>query len=310
MPTARAVTAAFTTPCPFAGRGPTAIEVRGLTKSFTRNRRALDGVSLRIEPGEMVALIGPSGSGKSTLLRHFSGLTGADAGSEGGSVHVLGTAMQEDGRMSRDARRMRGRIGFVFQQFNLVGRLPVLTNVLTGTLGRVPLWRSLPRRFTAGERAAAYAALGRVGIPECAFQRASTLSGGQQQRAAIARALVQRAEIILADEPIASLDPASARRVMDTLAEINRVDGITVVVSLHQVSYARRYCPRTIALKAGRVVFDGPSDALSQDMLADIYGAELADITDDEVQEGQRRPSDRASLNGRRPVHAFAGMAV
>ena len=102
----------------------------------------------------------------------------------------------------------------------------------------------------------------------------------------------------------------SARRVMDTLAEINRVDGITVVVSLHQVSYACRYCPRTIALKAGRVVFDGPSDALSQDMLADIYGAELADITDDEVQEGQRRPSDRASLNGRRPAHAFAGVAV
>lgn len=274
---------------------PTAIEVTHLTKSFSPDRRALDGVSLRIEPGEMVALIGPSGSGKSTLLRHVSCLTGGDSGTQSGSVHVLGTAMQRDGRASRDVRRMRGRIGFIFQQFNLVGRLPVLTNVLTGALGRVPLWRSMARSFTREERELAMAALTRVGIPECAPQRASTLSGGQQQRAAIARALVQRAEIVLADEPIASLDPASARRVMDTLAEINRADGITVVVSLHQVSYARRYCPRTVALKAGRVVFDGPSDCLSQEMLAEIYGAELADIADEEMAPPPRiaRPAAR-----------------
>ncbi|MEJ0070778.1 MAG: phosphonate ABC transporter ATP-binding protein [Pseudomonadota bacterium] len=255
-----------------------AIEVVDLRKTFASGRRGLDGISLAVAPGEMVALIGASGSGKSTLLRHIAGLAvgdrpGKSAG--GGSISVMGAPVQRDGRLARRIRRRRAGIGFVFQQFNLVDRLPVLTNVMTGGLGRMPIWRSLVRWFTRAEQDCGLRALARVGIPECAWQRASTLSGGQQQRAAIARTLVQGASVVLADEPIASLDPESSRRVMEILRTINREDGITVVVSLHQVDYATRFCARVVALKAGRVVYDGPSTALTASLLREIYGAEL-----------------------------------
>jgi phosphonate transport system ATP-binding protein len=255
-----------------------AIEVVGLCKTFASGRRGLDDVSLAVAPGEMVALIGASGSGKSTLLRHIAGLAVGDRHNQpidGGSISVMGASVQRNGRLARDIRRRRAGIGLVFQQFNLVDRLSVLTNVMTGGLSRMPIWRSLVRWFTRAEQDAALRALSRVGIPECAWQRASTLSGGQQQRAAIARTLVQRAALVLADEPIASLDPESSRRVMEILRRINREDGITVVVSLHQVDYAMRYCPRVIGLKAGQVVFDGPSTALTPSLLREIYGAEL-----------------------------------
>ncbi len=164
-------------------------------------------------------------------------------------------------------------MSILFQQFNLVSRLSVLTNVLIGKLGRIPRWRGTFGLFNAAEKEEAKAALARVGIGKVARQRASTLSGGQQQRAAIARTLVQKSRILIADEPIASLDPASARRVMDILADINRTDGITVLVSLHQVEYARRYFPRTIAMRDGQVVFDGPSSALTNAFLSELYGA-------------------------------------
>jgi len=249
------------------------IEVDNLSKSFKAGARALDAVSLRVAPGEMVALLGASGSGKSTLLRHLAGFVAGDAG----KVSVNGDAIQQDGRISRDVRGARAGIGFVFQQFNLVGRLPVMTNVLTGLLPRMPMWRSLLHGFRRDEIAAGLQALNCVGIDEHAFQRASTLSGGQQQRAAIARTLVQNARVILADEPIASLDPESSRRVMDTLARINREQGVAVVVSLHQVDVAMRYCPRVVALRAGRVVYDGASAALTPAMLASLYGAEFDD---------------------------------
>jgi len=255
-----------------------AIEVIGLSKTFASGRRGLDGISLAVVPGEMVALIGASGSGKSTLLRHIAGLAVGDRRREpidGGSISVMGAPVQQNGRLARDIRRRRAGIGLVFQQFNLVDRLPVLTNVMTGGLSRMPLWRSLVRWFTRAEQDAALRALSRVGIPECAWQRASTLSGGQQQRAAIARTLVQRAAVVLADEPIASLDPESSRRVMEILRTINREDGITVVVSLHQVDYAMRFCPRVVALKAGQIVYDGTSSALTPNLLRELYGAEL-----------------------------------
>lgn len=246
------------------------IIVEKLSKTF-KGRKALDGVCLSVEPGEMVALIGASGSGKSTLIRHISGLVTSDPGA-GCCIRVDGEVMQSQGRLTPRAQRMRREIGVIFQQFNLVARLPVLTNVLTGLLGRVPALRGTLGLFTRAERLAAMQALARVGIIQTARQRASTLSGGQQQRAAIARTLVQGAKMVLADEPIASLDPASAKRVMETLSDINRQDGITVVVSLHQVEYARRYCPRTIALKDGRVAFDGSSEALTPQFLREIYG--------------------------------------
>lgn len=273
-----------------------AIEVRNLSKTFGRKKKALDNVSLKIAQGEMVALIGASGSGKSTLIRHVSGLVAADSGEAGCCINVFGDTVQENGRISREARLLRSRIGVIFQQFNLVNRLNVLTNVVIGTLGRIPVWRGSLGLFTQDEKMLALEALRRVDMAQYAGQRASTLSGGQQQRAAIARALVQQAEILLADEPIASLDPESARRVMDALARINREDAITVVVSLHQVAYAKKYCSRTVALRDGKIVYDGPSEALSHDFLRELYGADSEELIMDETLGGAsvrepRRPS-------------------
>lgn len=235
------------------------IRVDSLNKTFAR-KQALFNLKLEIQAGEMVALIGASGSGKSTLLRHVAGLARCDR-DNGGSIDVLG-------------RRLRADIGYIFQQFNLVNRLSVLDNVLLGFLGRMPRWRGSLGLFSAEQKRQALEALARVGLADFAGQRASTLSGGQQQRVAIARALTQKAEVILADEPIASLDPESARKVMDILADINRHDGKTVVVTLHQVDYALRYCPRAVALKGGRILFDGSSEHLSEGFLNELYGAE------------------------------------
>lgn len=253
------------------------LRVHNLDKHFGNGKHALRGVSLEIGQGEMVALIGASGSGKSTLLRHIAGLMAADSSTES-LIEVNGRCVQRAGQIQRDVRRTRADIGFVFQQFNLVDRLPVLINVLVGRLHRMPWWRALIRVFNQRERALALEALDRVGIAECHAQRASTLSGGQQQRAAIARTLVQGARVVLADEPIASLDPESSRNVMDILSRICREDQCTVVVSLHQVDMARRYCPRTIALHQGRVVFDGPSEQLTTTLLRDLYGMQADEI--------------------------------
>ena len=250
-----------------------AIEVHALTKRFP-GCLALDRVTLRVEPGEMVALIGASGSGKSTLMRHLSGFIAA----ESGAVTVFGRDIQRNGKIAADIRDIRAGIGFVFQQFNLVNRLPVMTNVLIGLLRRTSLWRSLLMRFTMAQRQQALEALAAVGIEQTAWQRASTLSGGQQQRAALARCIVQGARLVLADEPIASLDPESSRKVMELLAEMNRNRGCTVLVSLHQVEFAIRYCQRTVALHRGVVVYDGPSSALTPALLSELYGAEVHDL--------------------------------
>ncbi len=254
-----------------------ALRIQQLSKRFPGGKLALDNIALDIRPGEMVALIGASGSGKSTLLRHVAGLMAADP-VPGSLIEVAGRCVQRDGRIQRDVRRTRSDIGFVFQQFNLVDRLPVLVNVLVGRLHAMPWWRSWTRWFTAQERLQAIEALARVGIAECHSQRASTLSGGQQQRAAIARTLVQGAKVVLADEPIASLDPEASRKVMEILARINREDGCTVVVSLHQVDMAMRYCPRVVALHQGRVVFDGPSSQLTPALLRELYGMQADEI--------------------------------
>ncbi|GLS03320.1 phosphonates import ATP-binding protein PhnC [Chitiniphilus shinanonensis] len=265
-----------------------ALEIRQLSKTFTPGQKALDNVNLRVDEGEMVVLLGASGSGKSTLLRHIAGFVCGDAGS--GSVKVLDRYVQRDGKLARDVRALRTQIGFVFQQFNLVGRLPLTTNVLTGMLHRVPPWRSVFKWFTRDERQRCMAALAQVGIDKYAAQRASTLSGGQQQRAAIARTLVQEARLILADEPIASLDPAAARKVMDTLARINRELGTTVIVSLHQVDIAMRYCQRVVALHQGRVVYDGTPARLTPALLHDIYGPLATELIAHGAPEAQAAP--------------------
>ena len=254
-----------------------ALRIQHLSKRFAGGKLALDDIQLEVRPGEMVALIGASGSGKSTLLRHVAGLMAGNA-TPGSLIEVGGRCVQRDGRVQRDVRRIRSDIGFVFQQFNLVGRLPVLVNVLVGRLHAMPWWRSCLRWFNTQERTLALEALARVGIAECHGQRASTLSGGQQQRAAIARTLVQGAKVVLADEPIASLDPEASRKVMEILARINREDGCTVVVSLHQVDMALRYCPRVVALHQGRVVYDGPARELTPALLRSLYGMQADEI--------------------------------
>ncbi len=252
-----------------------AVVVESLSKRFGR-RHALKQVSLRIDTGEMVALIGPSGSGKSTLLRHIAGLLPGSRDS--GAIRLFGREVQRRGVVSPHIRAIRSEVGFIFQQFNLVGRLPLLTNVLTGTLSRVGTLRSLLGIFPRAETRRALEALRCVGLAEYAAQRASTLSGGQQQRAAIARAMQQRARILLADEPIASLDPESARIVMELLQCMNRDEGVTVLVSLHQVQFALQYCPRSIAMKEGRIVFDGPTRELTPAVLRRIYGLTSEDF--------------------------------
>ncbi len=251
-----------------------AFSARNISKTYAK-RRALDDVSLEVRRGEMVALIGPSGSGKSTLLRTLAALVAVD---KGGVVETAGITIQAEGRITHRVREARARTGFIFQQFNLVGRLSLFSNVMVGALARIPGWRGVLGLWPRQDQQRAMEALARVGVAEYAGQRANTLSGGQQQRGAIARTLVQGAESILADEPVASLDPVSARRVMATLADLNARDGLTVVVTLHQVEYAIRYCRRVIALKAGRIVYDGPIDGLSRPLLVDIYGPEFEDI--------------------------------
>lgn len=258
------------------------VDAKGISKSFQRGIPVLDDVNLSLARGEMVALIGASGSGKSTLIRAIAGLTAIDGGRKGsketaGRIVVMGEPIQQNGRISC-TRTLRARIGVIFQQFNLVPRLSLLTNVCFGLLGQLPIVRGTFGHFGAADKRKAMQALARVGIAEHALKRASELSGGQQQRAAIARSLVQGAELLIADEPIASLDPASARRVMDLLADMNRNDGLTVFISLHQVEYALKYCSRTIALRAGKIAYDGPSRALTPAFLNQIYGAESQEL--------------------------------
>ncbi|MBI1404525.1 MAG: phosphonate ABC transporter ATP-binding protein [Caulobacter sp.] len=251
------------------------LSIQGISKTFGK-RRALDGVSLDVAKGEMVALIGPSGSGKSTLLRSIDGLQTVDG--PNGTITAFGTQVQIKGKVGDKVRDARIRIGFIAQQFNLVGRLSLFSNVALGSLGRIGFWRGLFGRWPAETKQAAMQALHRVGVSDYAGQRANTLSGGQQQRGAIARALVQKAKIILADEPVASLDPVSARKVMEILRDLNKTDGLTVIVTLHQVDYALRYCDRVVALKAGKMVYDGTPANLDKTKLIEIYGPEFEDV--------------------------------
>ena len=257
-----------------AAAAPGLVLARDVSKTFG-SRKALDGVSISVASGEMVALIGPSGSGKSTLLRSITGLQSIDAGA--GTIQVFGETVQKDGRVTGAVRKARGKLGMIFQQFNLVGRLSLFSNVMLGALGRLPSWQGLLGLWPQADKDKAMAALHRVGVSDYAAQRANTLSGGQQQRGAIARAIVQGAKAILADEPVASLDPVSARKVMELLVELNKRDGMGVIVTLHQVDYAIRYCDRVIALQGGKIVYDGPSTALDQKRLIEIYGPEFED---------------------------------
>ena len=246
------------------------LELQGVTRRFGAVT-AVDDVSLTVPRGQMLGVIGRSGAGKSTLLRMINRLVDPSAGTirfDGRDV----TALKGAG-----LRAWRSDCAMVFQQFNLVPRLDVLTNVLVGRLHHVPAWRALSRLWPETDRAIALSALERFDMGELAAQRAESLSGGQQQRVAIARALVQEPQIILADEPVASLDPRNALLVMEALAEINRRFGITVLVNLHSLDLARTYCERLVGLAAGRLVFDGPPEALTEAASQALYGLEAAE---------------------------------
>ena len=258
--------AAGPAPSPEGLLGPAAsIRVDRLTKRYVPDGPpALAGVSLSIAPGEFVAVLGPSGAGKTTLFRCLTGLTCPDEG----AVIIHGRDVTRiAGAELRAARR---EVALIFQQFNLVRRLSAHANVLAGRLGRVPTWRVVLHRFARGDRQRALACLDTVGLLDRAHARADQLSGGQQQRVAIARALAQEATVILADEPVASLDPEAATAVLDTLRAVAR-SGVAVMASLHQVHFAMSHADRIIALRAGRVIADAPPGGLRGSALERIY---------------------------------------
>ncbi len=252
------------------------ISIRGLSKTYTGGVRALHNINLDVPAGEFLVILGPSGAGKSTLLRCINRLVDP---SEGKVFHDGAEITGHRG----DLRAIRRQFGMVFQQFNLVKRLSVLTNVLTGRLGYRSVWRSLAYSFPEADKRIAIECLARVNMDNKAFQRADTLSGGEQQRVAIARALAQQPTVILADEPVASLDPKIARQVLGYLREATQELGITVLCNLHQVDYAREFSERVVGMSRGSVVFEGTAAALTEDILHRIYYREPGETVKEEA---------------------------
>ena len=244
-------------------------EFRNVTRRFG-SKTAVDSVTLDIPTGQMVGIIGRSGAGKSTFLRMINRLADPSAGA------IIFAGREVSSLKGAELRRWQRDCAMIFQQFNLVPRLDVLTNVLLGRLNHRSTVTSILNMFTREERIMAIAALERLGIEMSALQPAGTLSGGQQQRVAIARALMQEPKVLLADEPIASLDPMNAKVVMDALRDINEREGITVICNLHTLDTARAYCQRIIGMAAGKVVFDGGPNELTREAVSAIYGAEGA----------------------------------
>jgi len=245
--------------------------VEGLTCRFGA-KAAVDNASFSVAPGSFVGVIGRSGAGKSTLLRTINRLAPATEG------RILYDGIDVTALRGKALRQWRARAAMIFQQFNLVGRLDVLTNVLMGRLSEVPVWRSLAQIWPEQDVAIAMSALDQFDMAQLAAQRADQLSGGQQQRVAIARAMVQQPDIILADEPIASLDPRNTKIVMDALLRINKHFGITVLCNLHSLDLARSYCDRLIGMAAGRVVFDGAPAALTEHIARELYDLEANEV--------------------------------
>ncbi len=241
------------------------IRIRGLRKVFPPDKVALDGVNLDVAAGEFVMIIGQSGAGKTTLLRCLNRLVEPTAGD------ILLNGSRVTGAAPEALRSVRRQIGMIFQQFNLVRRASVLENVLAGRLGHVPGFPSLFGRFPRADRELALACLHLVGLEEFAERRADTLSGGEQQRVAIARALAQEPKVILADEPTASLDPKLTESIMGILQRINLERRLTLVVSQHMLETALTYGTRVVGLRRGRVTFEGPPDAMTPDIVEDIY---------------------------------------
>ncbi|MGF1650930.1 MAG: phosphonate ABC transporter ATP-binding protein [Hyphomicrobiaceae bacterium] len=276
------------------------LRIEGLTKRYKTGDAALKGVSLTIEPGEIVGLIGPSGAGKSTLIRCVNRLVEPTSGQI-----FLGDV--ELTRLSRsNLRRARRRIGMIFQEYALVERLTVMENVLSGRLGYTGFWASWLRRFSREDVTRAIALLDRVGLIDHIDKRADALSGGQRQRVGIARALAQEPELLLVDEPTASLDPKTSRTVMRLLTQLCRERNLSAVVNIHDVVLAQSFLPRIIGLNAGAVVYDGPASGLDAEVLTRIYGEEdwtqTAAKSDDDIddQDASENASPLADGDGRK----------
>lgn len=247
------------------------IKFEGVVKTYPNGVQALKGVDLSIEQGEFVCIIGLSGAGKSTLLRSINQMhqiTGGKLIVDGVDVSTL---------KGKELRRFRRNIGMVFQSFNLVKRTTVIKNVLAARVADMPLWKSLLGLYAKQDKIIALEALDQVGILEKAYSRADQLSGGQQQRVALARTVAQQPKIILADEPVASLDPVTSQQVMSDFVKINEALNITVIANMHHVDIALKYAKRIIGVKEGKIVFDGPSLKVTNDILKEIYGRELSD---------------------------------
>jgi phosphonate transport system ATP-binding protein len=251
------------------------LRIKNISKRYPNGTLALEEAVLHIEEGDFITILGPSGAGKSTLLRIINRLVDPTEGSlQFDGVDLTGANREE-------LRSARSRIGFIFQQFNLIKRISVLQNVLAGRLGYGKTVKTLCHVFSRDDQERALDCLSSVGMAQYAFQRADTLSGGQQQRVAIARALVQEPRLILADEPIASIDPRSADAVMGLLRKVNEEKGITVMVNLHFVDYATRYSKRVIGINSGRIVFDGSVSDLSPSLVEEIYAGDGQERSDD-----------------------------
>jgi len=266
------------------------LRVEELTKQYKTGDKALTRVTFEVPAGQVVGLIGPSGAGKSSLIRCVNRLVEPT----GGKVFLNGSEITGIGR--GDLRRVRRRIGMIFQEYALVERLTVMENVLSGRLGYVPFWRSFLRRFPQADVDKAFGLLDRVGLTLHADKRADALSGGQRQRVGIARALEQDPELLLIDEPTASLDPKTSRQIMRLICEICRERNLPAIINIHDVLLAQMFVDRIIGLRSGEVVFDGPPEALDNASLTQIYGEEDWKDMRKEADEGEADEAEAAAF--------------
>ena len=263
------------------------LTINNLVKVYPTGKQALSGVDLTVSEPQVVAVIGSSGAGKSTLIRCINRLVEPTSG----SIVLDDTDVTALSR--RGLRRARRRMGMIFQEYNLVERLTVMENVLSGRLGYVGFWRAYLRNYPPEDIAAAFELLERVGIAGYEDTRADALSGGQRQRVGIARALMQRPDLLLVDEPTASLDPKTSRQIMRLLCELAHERGTPALVNIHDVALARTYADRIVGLHDGKVAFDGPADALNHEVLTDIYGEEDWSTTLADAEDGAGKPDRR-----------------
>lgn len=249
------------------------LSIKNLVKVYDKDTRALNGISLDFYPGEFIVIIGPSGAGKSTLIRNINRLVDPTKG------EIIFDGQHLEKLSGHKLRKERSKIGMIFQHYNLVGRTNVIKNVLHGQLSNVPLYKSLFGLYRHEDKEEAITLLKKVGLEDQIYKRADTLSGGQMQRVGICRAILQRPKLLLADEPIASLDPLSANIVMQQLHTISKEKKLTCIVNLHQVDYAKKYATRIIGIKRGTVVFDGSPSQLTDEITQDIYEGKESQLT-------------------------------